>query len=116
MARPWRLIAPVLMVLVPVALVLKQPDLGTAMMLLLGSAAMFFAAGVRLWMFAAVGLGGLAVPLVAWQMLHDYRQRVLTFDPESDPLGSGYHILQSKIALGSGGLFGKGYLQGHRAT
>lgn len=114
MARPWRLIAPVLMVLVPVALVLKQPDLGTAMMLLLGSAALFFAAGVRLWMFAAVGLGGLAVLPVAWQMLHDYqRQRVLTFlDPESDPLGSGYHILQSKIALGSGGLFGKGYLQG----
>ena len=114
MARPWRLIIPVLMVLVPVALVLKQPDLGTAMMLLLGSAAMFFAAGVRLWMFAAVGLSGLAVLPVAWQMLHDYqRQRVLTFlDPESDPLGSGYHILQSKIALGSGGLLGKGYLQG----
>lgn len=114
MARPWRLIVPVLMVLAPVALVLKQPDLGTAMMLLLGSAAMFFAAGVRLWMFAVVGLSGLAVLPIGWQMLHDYqRQRVLTFlHPESDPLGSGYHILQSKIALGSGGLFGKGYLQG----
>ena len=114
MARPWRLIVPALMVLAPVALVLKQPDLGTAMMLLVGSAAMFFAAGVRLWMFATVGLAGLATLPVAWQMLHDYqRQRVLTFlDPESDPLGSGYHILQSKIALGSGGLFGKGYLQG----
>lgn len=113
-ARPWRLVLPVLMVLAPVALVLKQPDLGTAMMLLIGAAAMFFAAGVRLWMFIAVGLAGLATLPLAWQMLHDYqRKRVLTFlDPETDPLGSGYHILQSKIALGSGGLFGKGFLQG----
>jgi rod shape determining protein RodA len=113
-ARPWRLVLPVLMVLAPVALVLKQPDLGTAMMLLIGAAAMFFAAGVRLWMFIAVGLAGLATLPLAWQTLHDYqRKRVLTFlDPETDPLGSGYHILQSKIALGSGGLFGKGYLQG----
>ncbi len=114
LARPWRLIVPALMILAPVGLVLKQPDLGTAMMLLAGGAALFFAAGVRLWMFAAVAAAGLAALPVAWQMLHDYqRQRVLTFlDPESDPLGSGYHILQSKIALGSGGLLGKGYLQG----
>ncbi|HYN39893.1 MAG TPA: rod shape-determining protein RodA [Rhodospirillales bacterium] len=112
--RPWRLIVPALMVLAPVALVLKQPDLGTAMMLLIGGAALFFTAGVRLWMFAVVGAAGLAALPLAWQMLHDYqRRRVLTFlDPETDPLGSGYHILQSKIALGSGGVFGKGYLQG----
>lgn len=112
--RPWKLVLPALMVLAPVALVLKQPDLGTAMMLLIGGATMFFAAGVRLWMFAAVAAAGLATLPFAWQMLHDYqRRRVLTFiDPESDPLGSGYHILQSKIALGSGGLFGKGFLQG----
>lgn len=114
LGRPWQLVVPALMVLVPVALVLKQPDLGTATMLLIGGAAMFFAAGVRLWMFLAVGLAGLASLPVAWQMLHDYqRRRVLTFlDAETDPLGSGYHILQSKIALGSGGLFGKGYMQG----
>jgi rod shape determining protein RodA len=112
--RPWRLIVPALMVLVPTALVLKQPDLGTAVMLLLAGAAVFFAAGVRLWMFAAAGVAGLAALPVAWQFLHDYqRRRVLTFlDPETDPLGSGYHILQSKIALGSGGLFGKGFMQG----
>jgi rod shape determining protein RodA len=83
-------------------------------MLLIAGAAVFFAAGVRLWMFAVVGAAGLATLPVAWEFLHDYqRRRVLTFlDPESDPLGSGYHILQSKIALGSGGLFGKGYVQG----
>ena len=111
---PWKLLIPALMVMVPVALVMKQPDLGTAMMLLLGGVAMFFAAGVRLWMFAVVIIAGLATLPVAWGFLHDYqRQRVLTFvDPESDPLGSGYHILQSKIALGSGGLSGKGFMKG----
>lgn len=112
--RPFALVVPVLMVLVPVGLVLKQPDLGTATMLFLGGAAVFFAAGVPLWMFLVVGaIAGAALP-VAWGFLHEYqRQRVFTFlDPESDPLGSGYHILQSKIALGSGGVFGKGFLQG----
>jgi rod shape determining protein RodA len=115
--RPLRLITPALMVLVPVALVLKQPDLGTAGMLLLGGLAMFFAAGVALWMFALAFAAGGAILPVAWGMLHDYqRQRVLTFlDPESDPLGSGYHILQSKIALGSGGVSGKGFLAGSQA-
>ncbi len=115
--RPLRLIVPVLIVLTPVALVLKQPDLGTAGMLLLAGTAVFFAAGVALWMFAlAFAIGGAALP-VAWGMLHDYqRQRVMTFlDPESDPLGSGYHILQSKIALGSGGISGKGFLEGSQA-
>ena len=115
--RPWKLVIPALMILAPVALVLKQPDLGTALMLLIGGAAIFFAAGVRLWMFVAVGVAGLAAMPLAWQMLHDYqRKRVLTFlDPETDPLGSGYHILQSKIALGSGGMFGKGFLQGSQS-
>jgi len=115
--RPWKMVLPALMILAPVALVLKQPDLGTALMLLIGGAAIFFAAGVRLWMFVAVGVAGLAAMPLAWQMLHDYqRKRVLTFlDPETDPLGSGYHILQSKIALGSGGMFGKGFLQGSQS-
>ncbi len=115
--RPWKMVIPALMILAPVALVMKQPDLGTALMLLIGGAAIFFAAGVRLWMFVAVGVAGLAAMPLAWQMLHDYqRKRVLTFlDPETDPLGSGYHILQSKIALGSGGMFGKGFLQGSQS-
>jgi len=112
--RPTYLIVPILMVMAPVALVLKQPDLGTAMMLLLMAGAMFFLAGVRLWMFGIViALAGAAGP-VAWKFLKPYQKdRIFTFlDPESDPLGAGYHILQSKIALGSGGLFGKGFLLG----
>jgi len=108
------LIAPALMALLPVALVLKQPDLGTAMILLLGAATMFFIAGVKWWKLALVGVAGLAALPLAWQYLRDYqKKRVLIFlNPESDPLGAGYHILQSKIALGSGGLFGKGFMQG----
>jgi rod shape determining protein RodA len=81
------------------------------------SGVLFFAAGVRLWKFGVVAaLGAGAVP-VAWQFLHDYqKQRVLTFlNPESDPLGAGYHILQSKIALGAGGMFGKGLLEGSQS-
>ncbi len=112
--RVMFIVPPALMVLAPAALVMRQPDLGTAALLLLGGAAMFFVAGVRLWKFALVALGGLAAMPVAWAMLRDYqRNRILTFlDPERDPLGAGYHILQSKIALGSGGMFGKGFLEG----
>jgi rod shape determining protein RodA len=112
--RPSRLLAPIGLVLLPAALVMKQPDLGTAMMLMLGSLAMFFLAGVRLWKFAlgAVACAGM-VPL-AWNFLRDYQKnRILTFlNPENDSLGAGYHITQSKIALGSGGMWGKGFLQG----
>jgi rod shape determining protein RodA len=112
--RPLRLIVPALFILMPAVLVLKQPDLGTALMLLMCGGAMFFLAGVRLWKFALViaGAGG-ALPLI-WGHMRDYQKnRIYTFlDPENDPLGSGYHILQSKIALGSGGLFGKGFLLG----
>jgi len=108
------LIFPVLLVLAPAALVLRQPDLGTAVMMGLSVAVMFFLAGVRLWKFALAGGAVLAALPIAWSFLHGYqRRRVLTFlDPESDPLGAGYHIIQSKIALGSGGLFGKGFLGG----
>jgi rod shape determining protein RodA len=115
--RPLVLLPPVLMILVPVALVLKQPDLGTAVMLGTVGVAMLFLGGVALWKFLlAGGLAAAALP-VAWSQLHDYqRQRVFTFlDPESDPLGSGYHIIQSKIAIGSGGVWGRGYLQGSQA-
>jgi len=113
-ARPLRLVLPLLMVVAPTALVLRQPDLGTAVMLVLVGGAMFLCAGVRMWKFGLVFACGLGAIPVAWQFLHDYqRQRVLTFlTPETDPLGAGYHILQSKIALGSGGLWGKGLLAG----
>ncbi|MCU0839904.1 MAG: rod shape-determining protein RodA [Rhodospirillales bacterium] len=116
-SKPWKLIVPALMVLLPAALVLKQPDLGTASMLLASSATMFFCAGVPWWIFAVVGGAGLAALPVAWGMLHDYqRARVMTFlNPESDPLGTGYHIIQSKIALGSGGVFGRGFMQGSQS-
>ncbi len=112
--RPTYLLIPLLMIGVPSALVLRQPDLGTTLLLVMASGAIFFTAGVRLWKFAVVLLAGISAAPVAWQFLHEYqKQRVLTFlNPESDPLGSGYHIIQSKIALGSGGLLGKGFMQG----
>ncbi len=105
------LVVPVLLVGAPVGLVLKQPDLGTALMLLMGTAGMLFVVGVRWWKFA-LGFAGVAaaVPL-GWNFLRDYQKaRVRVFlDPTLDPLGAGYHIIQSKIALGSGGMFGKGF-------
>ena len=108
------LIIPGLMVIVPVGLVLIQPDLGTALMLLFTAGAIFFAVGVQLWKFAVILFGGVAALPIVWHFLHAYQKnRVLTFlDPERDPLGAGYHIIQSKIALGSGGIFGKGFLNG----
>jgi rod shape determining protein RodA len=112
--RPLFLIPPLIMVLAPMALVLKQPDLGTAMMLLMSSGAIFFMVGVRMWKFGLLLAAGLGAIPVAWQFLHEYqRKRVMIFmNPDQDPLGAGYHITQSKIALGSGGLFGKGYMSG----
>ncbi len=112
--QPLRLIAPVLMILAPSALVLRQPDLGTALMLIIAGGAILFLAGVRLWKFGLLILAALFSAPVIWQFMRGYQQkRVLTFlNPESDPLGAGYHIIQSKIALGSGGLFGKGFLLG----
>ena len=111
------LLMPLLAIIAPVILVLRQPDLGTALMLVMGGATIFFLAGVRLWKFGIVGVLSLASVPIAWQFLRDYqKKRVLTFlDPESDPLGAGYHILQSKIALGSGGTWGKGFLQGSQS-
>lgn len=108
------IIIPSAMVAFPVVLVLIQPDLGTAIMLLLIAGAMFFAVGVQLWKFIALIFSAAAAMPLAWHFLHNYQKnRVLTFlDPERDPLGAGYHIIQSKIALGSGGIFGKGFLNG----
>jgi rod shape determining protein RodA len=114
MGNPLFLIPPALAVLVPVALILKQPNLGTALITGMVGGAMFWAAGVRWWKFAILAAGvGFAAP-IAYERLHDYqRARITTFlDPESDPLGAGYNIIQSKIALGSGGMWGKGFLQG----
>ncbi len=111
------LLVPLALVLAPVVLVMKQPDLGTAMLLLATSGSVFFFAGVRLWKFLLVVLAGGAAMPIGWGLMHDYqRKRVLTFmNPETDPLGAGYHILQSKIALGSGGFTGKGFLQGSQS-
>lgn len=100
---------------VPAVLVILQPDLGTALMICFGGATVMFLAGIPLRLFIAGALlVAVAAPLAVNFGLHDYqRNRVLIFlDPESDPLGTGYHISQSKIAIGSGGVFGKGFLQG----
>ena len=108
------LLLPALMIILPVALVLKQPDLGTAAVLLFDGIALLFLAGVRLRVFGYICVAAsISLPLI-WRWLRDYQKnRIYTFlDPNSDPLGAGYHILQSKIALGSGGLFGKGFLLG----
>jgi rod shape determining protein RodA len=108
------LIPPVLLVALPTALVLRQPDLGTALLLVAGSAVVLWLAGVRIWKFALATAAGMAALPVVWSQLHEYQKgRVLTFlNPERDPLGAGYHIMQSKIALGSGGVSGKGFLEG----
>ena len=123
-SRPLWVVIPLALILAPTALVLTQPDLGTALMLIAGGGAVMFLAGVSLWYFAAA-LGSVAgmVFLVLetrgtqWQLLKDYQyRRIDTFlDPDSDPLGAGYHITQSKIALGSGGLTGRGFMEGTQA-
>lgn len=98
----------------PFLLVAAQPDLGTSVVIVAVGVAMFFIAGAPIWIFLLGGAGVAAALPMGWMLLHDYqRQRVLTFmDPERDPLGAGYHITQSKIALGSGGWEGKGFLKG----
>lgn len=120
-SRPIWVLAPVLLIMLPTALVLSQPDLGTAILLVVGGGIVMFLAGVSWLYFGAVIAAG--VGLVAavfssrgttWQLLKDYQyRRIDTFlDPASDPLGAGYHITQSKIALGSGGWTGRGFMQG----
>lgn len=112
------LIIPTLYVLLPVGLVMLQPDLGTALKIMMTGGAMFFMAGVPMWLFGIILVAGIAcIPFAWFFLLHDYqKQRVLTFlDPSSDPLGAGYHITQSKIALGSGGFEGKGFLNGSQS-
>lgn len=108
----WKLLIPAVLIGAPVLLVAHQPDLGTAVLITLTGAGVMFMAGLS-WRVLAVGAGAAAVAVPPFVLfgLHEYqRNRILTFlDPEKDPSGTGYHILQSKIALGSGGLLGKGY-------
>ena len=101
-------------ILIPTALTILQPDLGTGLLILVAGLIVVLLAGLQIRYILALGFGSVGAAFIGWSFLHDYqRQRVLTFlDPQSDPLGSGYHIIQSTIAIGSGGLFGKGYLQG----
>ena len=115
--NPLHLAIPAFLVLVPVVLVIKQPDLGTAIMMALSGLVIFFIAGVRIWKFILLFLGGVALVPIIWQFLLEYqKKRILTFlSPEIDPLGAGYHLMQSKIALGSGGLYGKGFIQGSQS-
>ena len=100
--------------IIPIILIIKQPDLGTGMLALMVASCMFFASGIKPWKFGLVGSIGCALAPLIWSNMHNYqKQRVLIFlDPELDPLGSGYNIIQSKIAVGSGGFWGKGINQG----
>ena len=102
------------LILAPVALVLRQPDLGTSLMIVMAGITMFFLSGSPIKYFIIGGIVAVLSLPIAWTFIQDYqKQRVLTFlNPESDPLGSGYHIIQSKIAIGSGGIEGKGFLEG----
>lgn len=112
-----QLISPIIMLLIPAFLVIKQPDLGTGVIILSIGAIIFFIANVPKWFFIA-GAAMLAVALpLTWQFLYDYQKnRILNFlNPEQDRLGSGYNIIQSKIAIGSGGFFGKGFMQGSQS-
>ncbi len=120
-ARPLWLIPPLFFILLPTWLVLNQPDLGTAILLVLGGGVMMFLAGLHWGYFATVTLAGIGAVVAVfesrgtpWQLLKDYQyRRIDTFiDPANDPLGAGYHITQAKIALGSGGWTGRGFMQG----
>ncbi len=120
-SHPLWVIIPVVMILVPTFLVLKQPDLGTAILLLAGGGIVMFVAGVSLWYFGTVIALGVALIFTViesrgtdWQLIKDYQfRRIDTFlDPSADPLGAGYNITQAQIALGSGGWAGKGFMQG----
>ena len=114
LSRPLRLIIPVAMIGVPAALVLMQPNLGTATILAADGASLLFLAGLSWWwILPTLGTGIAAVP-IAWRFMHDYqKRRVLTFlNPASDALGAGWNISQAEIAVGSGGLAGKGFMQG----
>jgi rod shape determining protein RodA len=116
MIGSWRSVVPSgMLIVMPISLVLLQPDLGTSVAIAFGGVVVMFLAGLPLWWFLTAGGAGVAaMPLIYFFALRPYQQaRVTTFlDPENDPLGAGYHIAQSKIAIGSGGIFGKGFNNG----
>ena len=116
--RARHFVVAALLLVIPFGLIAKQPDLGTALAITFGGVVVMFLAGLPLRWFIGAGLAAaITAPIAFFTLLHDYqRNRVLTFlDPESDPLGTGYHITQSKIAIGSGGMFGKGFGQGSQS-
>lgn len=111
------LIVPSLLILIPAALIAKQPDLGTAILVAAAGFCVVFVAGIPMRILIAIGLSVSLIMPFMWRFMHDYqKKRVFTLlNPESDPLGAGYHIIQSKIAIGSGGAFGKGWLSGSQS-
>jgi rod shape determining protein RodA len=110
----WQLLTCVILIAVPMAMIAKQPDLGTALLIASSGFFVVFIAGLQWRVLGFFSVMVAAAAPAIWHFMHDYqRQRVITLlNPESDPLGSGYHIIQSKIAIGSGGLFGKGWMNG----
>ena len=112
------LLTVVMIVLVPTLLIAEQPDLGTSLLVAAGGGLVILLAGLQLrWILGLAAVIGAAIPVVWTFLLHNYqKQRVLTFlNPQNDPLGAGYHTIQSQIAIGSGGIFGKGYMNGSQA-
>ena len=112
--RPADWMVAVVLLLLPVVLIARQPDLGTAVLVLASGCYVIFLAGLSWKVIAALAVAGVAALPLGWSLMHDYqRDRIMTLlDPERDPLGKGFHIIQSTIAIGSGGLFGKGWLNG----
>ena len=115
--NPVSLLTLAVIILVPAGLTAVQPDLGTAVLITIGGALVVLMAGLSIWFIGGAAVLAALGAWSGWSLLHDYqRQRVLTFmDPQSDPLGSGYHIIQSTIAIGSGGVFGKGWMNGSQS-
>lgn len=112
------LIIPIVAILFPIALVIKQPDLGTGLLTIMVSCVIFFAFGVAIWKFLVVGISFIVMIPIVWTFLYEYqKKRVMVFlNPELDPLDSGYNIIQSKIAIGSGGFLGKGIAMGTQSN
>ena len=110
--QPKQLLVASVLIILPTLLIAKQPDLGTALLVASSGAAVIFFSGLSWWFIIGIGSLLTALTPILWHFMHDYqRARVLTFlNPEADPLGRGYHIIQSKIAIGSGGIYGKGWL------
>ena len=112
-----KIIFPIVLILVPFFLIFNQPDLGTSLLLVANGLSVIIVSGISIWLIVLGFIIFISLIPITWNLLHNYQQnRILTFlNPENDPLGSGYHIAQSKIAIGSGGFTGKGYMQGSQS-